>query len=319
MIELTVPKAPRWQASWLGRVLVTAACAAVLLSPGAACAWLAPGHMATGAIAYDSLERRDRQAVAAVVQIMMSHPDRARFDGELRDLTGAARDRKLFEFMARWPDDVRLTPFDHPSWHYSEKVVSAAGLVIRPAFGRAPAAFSHQLAVARNRGAAAADRAVALCWVLHIVGDMHQPLHAGMWMSRRFPFTDAGGVNAWIRTSPDMKPQTFHRFWDSAGALDPAEGHRRDPDTFAARLEAEHPDPLSPVPGDVHKAFVRWVDESRVLARDIAYEDGRVVFGTSEATATAPPAGYVDGVQAVAERRLADAGSHIAAVLVGLR
>ena len=48
--------------------------------PDRAFAWLAPGHMATGAIAYDALERRDPAAVAAIVVIEAAHPDDTRFD-----------------------------------------------------------------------------------------------------------------------------------------------------------------------------------------------------------------------------------------------
>ena len=138
-------------------------------------------------------------------------------------------------------------------------------------------------------------------------------------MSGQFPLTDAGGTSAWIRTSPTMRPQTLHRFWDSAGASDPTEGHRRDPDAFAARLEAEHPDQLGPTPTDVHKAFDGWADESRALAHDQAYGRGVIPLGSYPASAPVLPSGYVGHAQATAEVRLAQAGARIAAVLVGLR
>ena len=294
-------------------------CCFVLLGPCAARAWLGPGHMATGALAYDALERRDPQAVAAIVRIMQSHPDKARFDRNLDDLQEPVRTRKLFELMARWPDDARKGPYDHPSWHYAEKVESSLRFVLPFAFGRARGAFRHELALAEDPQARPSDRAVALCWVLHIVGDMHQPLHAGMWMSGRFPLTDAGGTSAWVRTSAGAAPETLHRFWDSAGAADPREGHLRDPDAFAARLEAEHPDIAAPHPRDPTRAFDAWVAESRTDARDVAYAKGATALGTSGANAPVLASLYVQQAQALAEERLALAGSRAAALLSGLR
>ncbi len=78
---LRLPRLPR-----LGFLLAVVFGGLAALLPAAALAWLPDGHMATGALAYDALERRDPQAVAAVVRIMQFHPERARFDRTLGDL-----------------------------------------------------------------------------------------------------------------------------------------------------------------------------------------------------------------------------------------
>lgn len=274
--------------------------------------------MATGALAYDALERRDPQAVAAVIRLMQAHPDRARFDRALGDLAGPARDRRTFELMARWADDVRRTPFDHDDWHYSQKVVSSMRYVLPPAFGGAEGAFRRELALARNPRAPAGQRAVALCWVLHIVGDMHQPLHAALWMSGRFPITDSGGNAAWVRTSVDARPQKLHWFWDSAAGA--AGLGRGSPVALEAELVAAHPDdgPEAP-PADPWRAFQGWVAESRELAADVVYRHGAVSLGTTPETAPVLPAGYADAARPIAETRLALAGRRIGLLLVGLR
>ena len=90
--------------------LALAASAAPMLAAAPAFAWDNQGHMATGAIAYDTRMRQDPQVAAKVLAIMAHHPDRARFDRELGDASGATRDRLLLEYMARWPDDVGGTP-----------------------------------------------------------------------------------------------------------------------------------------------------------------------------------------------------------------
>jgi hypothetical protein len=293
----------------------------LLLPATAARAWLAPGHMAAGAITYDALQARDPQAVAAIVQLMQSHPDRARFDRRLQGLSGPARDRRLFELMARWPDDVRRTPYDHPRWHYSEQVQSGLRRLLPFGFGFAPYAFHHALTIARDTQALPGDRAIALCWVLHIVEDLHEPLHTGMWMSRRFPMTDKGGTIAWVRTSPTARPETLHWLWDSAGDPDPDGARRRDPDALAAQVEAAHATPAAttmPKP-DPDQTLATWLRHSRELARHVAYGDGKTPLGTAPEAAPVLSLDYLQAVQTVTAEQLFLAGACTADLLVGLR
>ena len=294
--------------------LVAAFLAAALWTASPARAWLPDGHMATGALAYDALERRDPQAVAAIVRLMQSHPERARFDAQLGDLTGAARDRRLFELMARWPDDARRGPFDHDDWHYAQKVVSSVRFILPPAFGGAEHAFHRQLAIARDPRAASADRAIALCWVMHIVGDMHQPLHAALWMDHRFPLTDQGGNTAWVKTSPDAEPQKLHWFWDSAAGQ--AHLGRGSPAVLEALLEAQHPDDGAPA---AEADFGKWVAKSRSIAQDAVYAGGGLHPGRTPETATVLTAQYVERARTITLNRLASAGYRTGALLVGLR
>lgn len=291
-----------------------AAAMALALAPCGVKAWLPDGHMATGALAYDALERRDPEAVAVIVRIMQSHPDHARFEAQLGDLRGAARERRLFELMARWPDDARRGPFDHDDWHYAQKVVSSIRFILPPAFGGAEHAFHKEFAVARNAKAAPADRAIALCWVMHIVGDMHQPLHAALWMDRRFPLTDEGGNRAWVKTAPDAEAQKLHWFWDSAAGQ--ARLGRGSPSALEAQLEAEHPDP-----GETASEadFPQWVAKSRSIAQDAVYEGGDLRAGRTPQTAPVLSAAYVERARTITATRLALAGWRTGALLGGLR
>jgi hypothetical protein len=303
----------RRRPAWLGLLL-----ALLLLLPQPALAWLGEGHRATGTLAYDLLEQRDPEAIAAILRLMQAHPDRARFDSQLGGLAGRDRQREIFELMAIWPDAVRGTAYDHPDWHQSQRIVSSARAVLPYAFGSAQAEFARNLAVARDPDASDADRAVALCWVMHIVGDMHQPLHAGMWMSWRFPITDAGGQWSWVRPAPGAEPVRLHRFWDSAGlagdlALS-ASG------SLEAQLVRDPPpaedESLSP---DPETAFARWVAHTRALARDVAYDRGRLRMRSSPHSAAVLPPGYVERTRTVSRTQLRAAGHRIGALLMGLR
>ncbi|MFE0758821.1 S1/P1 nuclease [Inquilinus sp. NPDC058860] len=300
----------RWRS--LGAVLML-----VLLMPHQAMAWLREGHTATAALAYDILEQRDPEAIAAILRLMQAHPDRARFDAQLDGLAGRAGERRMLELMAVWPDAVRRTPYDRPSWHYSPRIVSSMRRLIPIAFGSAQWAFGHNLAIAHDAAASDSDRAVALCWVMHIVGDMHQPLHTALWMSWRFPITDAGGQWVWVRASPDAAPERLGRFWDAAGH--PGELAL----AHSGPVEAElTPDPspdgetLSP---DPETAFARWVAHSRELAHDVVYDGGRLKMGTSPGSAPVLPGDYVERAQTVSRAQLTAAGRRIGALLSGLR
>src|SRR4051794_7889449 len=92
-------------------------------------------------IAFDRLGARRPSAIAAIEALMAQHPDHARFDSALAGLAGVERDRRLFALMARWPDDIRGTPYDHPHWHHQLRVV-VGWFVLRGArFGEADHAF----------------------------------------------------------------------------------------------------------------------------------------------------------------------------------
>ncbi len=295
-------------------VLAAAAVAASLTTAAPAAAWDNQGHMATGAIAYDALARSRPDIVRAVASLMAAHPDRARFARELGGAQGAARDRLLFEFMARWPDDIRRTPYDRPDWHYSVRIVSPPGAVLAFHNGRAGEAFLQQLAVAKDVRARPADRAVALCWVLHLVGDMHQPLHAGHWMSARFPLTDRAGTTAWVRPAPGAPPVELHLFWDRAG--DQPGGDVAGAATLAAKAQARTPaGSVPPPPATPQAAFDGWAASSRRLAHDVAYDEGRFEGAASPSAAPVLAPAYLDRAHDLALQRVGEAGVRLAQVL----
>lgn len=298
-------------------VIAVAASAALglgLLSAAPALAWNDQGHMATGDIAYDALSARDPKAVAAIVAIMRSHPDHAAFERQLAGLSGKARERRLFALMARWPDDTRGSPHDRPQWHYALKLVSPLRVVLPFTVGGADKAFREQLAIARDPKAPAADRAVALCWIMHLVGDQHQPLHAGHWMSWGFPKSDRGGSIAYVRWAPGSASVDLHEFWD--GVPNRPGGREAGSEALAASAEAAHPRPAGERLGpDPSKAFQGWERESWVLAKTVAYQDGALARGKTKATAPVLPAGYWTRARNLADLRVATAGYRLADVL----
>ena len=280
-----------------------------------AAAWDNRGHRLTGELAYDRLQARDPAAVAAIVAIMAQHPDRVRFERNLAGLSGEARTRRMFGLMARWPDDVRKTGWDRPEWHYALKVVYGWTWLDWYTAGAAERQWAANLATARSTGAPAADRAVALCWVLHIGGDMHQPLHRGHRLDGDWLKSDRAGTIAFVRRGPGQPPMQLHELWD--GAFDPTGTGGGDEDGDVARLHAAFAPRAALLTGG--GSFAEWIDESEALARTRAYTGP--ALAASYAPADAPPMtpAYMTMLRAIAEVRVIAAGVRMGTALSGLR
>jgi len=274
-------------------------------------AWSAQGHMATGAIAFDLLSRRDPAAITAIEQLMQHHPDRARFDSALQGLEGLARTRRLFELIARWPDDIRGTDYSHVHWHHQLRVVAGSHLARWLRVGEADHAFRTALDILRDSRADPGRRAIALCWLFHIAGDMHQPLHAGHLMNGRFPFTDQAGTIGWVKPAADAAPEPFHAFWDRAADRpgDDAAGSESIVQAAGPGLE-----PVAPA-NDLMASYDDWVRESERLAAEVAYRGAALDEARAPEHAPLLPPDYVAAARATAEQRLGQAGARLAGLI----
>jgi hypothetical protein len=286
-----------------------------MIAAAPASAWSDQAHMATGLIAYDQLATRDPAAIAVIDALIAAHPDRARFDSALAGLEGAERERRLFELIARWPDDIRATPYSHRHWHHQLRVVTGWKAFRGPRVGKADYAFRHALRLLRDPKADPGRRAIALCWLFHVVGDMHQPLHAGQRMDEHFPLTDLAGTTGWVRRSADAPPETLHHFWDTAA--DRPEDEMAGAAAIAEAAEANS-QPVAEASGDVLVDYRGWVRESEQVAADTAYPGAIEGEMHSRKRAGMLTLDYVATARDVAERRIKQAGMRLANLLAAL-
>ena len=157
------------------------------------------------------------------------------------------RQRWLLVQAANWPDHARRLPdsirtdFHRGPWHYINQVVwltdddraALDGTLTHNRSMRFEAplntsmnavqALQGNLALFHDRSAPAADRALALCWVLHISADLHQPLHTvALFSESLFPDGDRGGNLIEVRRKAETS--NLHYVWDSlveeAGSID---------------------------------------------------------------------------------------------------
>lgn len=145
------------------------ALALLFLVPTAALAWGAAGHRMVGAVADLHLSASAAREVAFLLA-----RDR------LADRSPSGR-RTLAE-VAYWADEIKDYPWgkSRGSWHYDN--IPVCGEADPGRYCRkgscASAQLARQIAILGDRGQRPRERNEALKWVVHLMGDIHQPLHA---------------------------------------------------------------------------------------------------------------------------------------------
>jgi hypothetical protein len=123
------------------------------------------------------------------------------------------------------------------------------------------------------------ERAIALCWLLHVIGDIHQPLHANKLYSKQFPLPegDRGGNFFFVPTSHHTRD--LHEYWDgllgTTAAFTPSGFKEVDATVMSIRGDQTLTrDALSEELKK--KTFKEWADESHDMAVKVAYQNGNL-------------------------------------------
>jgi hypothetical protein len=276
---------------WIALVLV--------LLPAPARAWNPHGHRVVAASAYAQLRPSTRRQVATLLAL---HPAYPRWTA---GVTPGQRAEAAFLRASNWADDIRVDPSipeadKHKDWHYTNRPYSPDGTPARPA--PVPNVETQLRALRRQLVAPSStphQRAFALVWLLHLVGDVHQPLHCVARFDRFLPQGDRGGTLVLLSADPQ---DHLHGFWDRAAG----DG----PDLASARRDAAQ----LPAPATAQLAVsdeAAWVSEGEALARQHVYVapvgPGPGPFRLDDA--------YVRTARTVARQRLALAGARLARLL----
>ena len=272
----------------------------LLFSPLAA-AWNAAGHRQVAGIAWQQLSPANRDFVT---QALGRHPDHERWVSKARSVESG----KIFAEAATWPDDIRNDPrfhdeggndrtpplpglpdtARHKNWHYVD--VDDQG---RPVRGEVDRQIERLVRLLRST-AKNDEISYALPWLMHLVADIHQPLHTGR-------ADDEGGTAVEIE-NPFNKRLPFsslHIYWDDLPGPPWLRGQRLE--DKARRLIAEYPAPRQ-------DTVDLWRDEShRMLAS--AYPDA---VGSLLPIITEE---FNGRAHAIAERRIVDAGYRLGRLL----
>jgi hypothetical protein len=216
-------------------------------------------------------------------------------EAQVERLLGPEHTRRLAD-VATWADDIQDDPSQRALWK-ATRSLHYINFGDRDCDYQPPRdcregrcvveGLAHYVAVLGDRSQSEDARREALKFVVHFVGDVHQPLHAGY-------RPDKGGNTYQVQFRD--QGSNLHRVWDS-GML---RTRGLDWQTYAKRLDARGMVALPPVAG---APFAAWAEESCRLTRDI-YPDGHTVG-----------AAYVGTQLPVAERRLRQAGRRLAQLL----
>jgi hypothetical protein len=169
----------------------------------------------------------------------------------------------------------------------------------------------------------ASQRAVALCWVMHLTGDLHQPCHTASLFSRRFGGYDGDHHATQLPVEVDGKQRTMHGVWDVLiGRTTDFKGLKLEENDLVADPQLQR-DQLSELTRDTTVAS--WIAESFQFARDSVYDaDVRAAIEAQEANPQSPfvpvklSDKYIDNARAIARRRGALAGFRLADTLAGV-
>lgn len=243
-------------------------------------AWDHPGHMTTAAIAFSEIERLRPDLIDKIGMLFLANSDPAPFWVAAGDAKGKERVRRMFIEAARWPDDSKFTPNDRPTWHSARwaivaedappEAIAAAEARKGKTAGQAIEALMLNFATLSNPEAGPSERVRALCWVLHIMGDIHQPLHVSDLFSKDFPAGNAAGTLSYVDDPIGTTTIPLHILWDSntlrSPKLEEIDKHAREfmekyPRSSFPELTAYN----EPAP------FMEWAKESHQVAVDWAY------------------------------------------------
>lgn len=275
-----------------------AALAAILvLSAQAALAWGPQGHRTIGAIADRLLTPG---AHAAVRQLLEDD----------RDKFGNPSGRTTLESVSEWADELHGTPAARPSWHYDD--VPICGNEEKARYCPEGQCNTEQLkrltGVLGDARAPVRERNEALKWVVHLVGDIHQPLHAA-------DNADHGGnlVLVALEGVRTRGRENLHRAWDSdLVQLVLNVRNRQQPPRDIDALAGEAANLERQVGQGTPDS---WARESNNLARNVAYHYPGFACNSLPAGIVVLDGAYLDDAGVVVSERLLLGGARLAKLL----
>jgi acetolactate decarboxylase len=256
-------------------------------------------------IAYRRLDEATRRRLH---EILKHHPAYAPLWTN-RPTNGPDEALNLLQSASIFPDDARSDPWTaygrSPAHYVNFRVMAEEGNRIEPPLPGENVLNSYvgHVRRARDRRTSLEEKAIDLCWVLHLAGDIHQPLHAVARFSKALPEGDRGGNQVTV-PNPRGNFTNLHAYWDDllGSESDPAAIER-----LATELMAELP-PMQFVEPLRKTGIDDWAEESAALALAAVYAG----LDPNVTSVAELPAGYDERSRRVARLRIALAGYRLA-------
>jgi len=240
-----------------------------LLMPTLSLGWGAGGHMMVAKIAFDRLNPRAKAQANMLLAIPINP-------------AGISRKSPDFVNAAHWADDLRpVAEFDpFKELHFIDTPFSTDGTTL-PALPtpNIVTALEEQVNILRTSTDKNAQ-AQALRFIIHFVGDIHQPLHSATRVDSAHPDGDRGGnlVKITIMGANGKKKSTnLHSYWDGGLTTFPPTGANFAPPALSSipaavtKAKAGNPDSAPGLNLNDPANFQAWADESFDLAKTVVY------------------------------------------------
>lgn len=159
-------------------------------------AWNAVGHRIIAQIAYDQLTPIAKAKIDALTMVM--------FHSSYAD--------NRFARASTWPDQLKRKTARYNSWHYINLPLVENGIHpprLNP--DNVVWAIAQAEKIVKNSAQNKYVRGQYLSFLIHFVGDVHQPMHCVTLYDHLFPHGDRGG-NAYLIHSSIAK--NLHQLWD---------------------------------------------------------------------------------------------------------
>lgn len=271
-------------------------------------AWDGAGHMLIAAEAFRELSPEHQ---AQAIEVLKSHPDYSEWVKSYRPNPVVSRAAYIFMRASMWPDEIRGSgsPYDHPEWHFIDYPLHPPEFFLesdsRPTnnvlFG-----IKQCEETLSNVHADPELRAAHLSYLVHLIGDIHQPLHCCSLFTAAYPNGDRGGNDFYVQR--DGTGVRLHGIWDGLLGTIPNPTAQW---AYSLKIEAEYPNDSLPQMS-LHTTPRAWSLESRHLAIEYAYLNGNLKGSTDSESAPPLPAGYIITAKRVAEEQGALAGYRLA-------
>ncbi len=292
-------------------------------------AWSECGHNIIAILAFDLLPQSKQ---TRALELLQSHPRQMPDFQPKNPITDrTALNHWTIGRAGYWPDVARSQPEYHRStWHYQLGSSLTIGTDVNVPATPGPVPTDATLATQdlyiaqavelcrrtlRDDQSSDADKAIAICWIAHLVADAHQPCHAGsLYVEGIFPEGDRGA-----NSIPTKQRRNLHALWD--GLL----GDRYDAGDIARRSSEIRSDRM--IWTDATRAAPEtdpmvWLNESSEFGRTHVYTpdvlaavESAKVAGAQKVETVVLAEDYLKSAGALAQKRAAFAAHRLARIL----
>ncbi|HHF7375306.1 S1/P1 nuclease [Legionella bozemanae] len=266
----------------MSRIICILVCCLVTLS---SYAWNAAGHKVVAQIAYDNLSPSARTMCYKYLRSRSQNTPNSSFVSS-----------------STWMDEIRWREvYWYDVMHYIDIPFSSDGTHLPPIEStNAVKTIKQATSVLSSKKTSPSDKKLALRMLIHITGDIHQPLHAITRVSAQHPKGDLGGNLFLLGKNP--VGNNLHQYWDNGAGFFLGQFDEARVKNTALQLEQKMP--CSMIGAEIKPA--KWAKMSHKLAIKNVYQ-----LNPNET----PSDKYQENAQQLIQKQATYAGCRLAALL----